>query len=91
MNGLCSLEPKESHASDVTLETILRMDNLISQGGLEAILTISLQILRYVDQQVQLYEQHGPGYAGLPRAFLDAAQMIVAHGEWARGKILREE
>lgn len=50
MNGLCALEPKESHASDVTLETILRMENFISQGGLEAILTISLQILRYVDQ-----------------------------------------
>lgn len=85
--GLCALEPKESRESDVRLEAILRLDNLLSQGGLQAILATPLQMLRYVDQQVQLYEQHGPGDSGLPRAFFDAAQMVTAHGDLARGRI----
>ncbi|OAQ99103.1 hypothetical protein LLEC1_02359 [Akanthomyces lecanii] len=85
--GLCALGPKESRESDVRLEATLRLENLISRGGLEAILATPLQMLRYVDQQVQLYERHGPGDAGLPGAYFDAAQMVVAHGDLARGRV----
>jgi hypothetical protein len=85
--SLCALGREESRESDVRLEAILRLESLISQGGLEATLTSPLQMLRYLDQQVQLYEQHGPGDAGLARAFFDAAQMVITHGDLARGRI----
>lgn len=87
---LCSLDPALSRVSDQRLEEILKLDKLISRGGLEAILKSPLQVLRYVDQQVRLYEEQGPGDAGLGRAFLDAAQIVIAHGDLARGKIFAE-
>ncbi|KGQ06689.1 SET domain-containing protein 5 [Beauveria bassiana D1-5] len=85
--SLCALGRKESRESDVRLGAILRLESLISQGGLEAILTSPLQMLRYSDEQIRCYEQHGPGDAGLARAFFDAAQMVITHGDLARGRI----
>lgn len=55
------------------------------------ILSTPLRILRYVDQQVQLYNEQGPGGAGLPRAFLDAARIAIANGDLARGRIFVEK
>lgn len=88
--SLCALGRKESRESDVRLDAIFRLERLISQGGSKAILTSPLQMLRYSDQQVQLYEQHGPGDAGLARAFFDAAQMVITQGELARKDICKK-
>lgn len=52
------------------------------------ILSAPLRILRYVDQQMSLYNEHGPHDAGLPRAFLDAAQIAIANGDLVRAQIL---
>ncbi|KAN0070170.1 SET domain containing protein [Elaphomyces granulatus] len=87
---LCSLPPEQSQESDRRLDEIYRLDGLIGQGGLDEILSSPLQILRYVDQQVRLYNEQGPNDAGLPRAFLDAAQIAIANGDLARGRIFAE-
>lgn len=88
---LCCLDTKKSRQSDLRLAAVLRLERLINQGGLGGVLETPLQMLRYVDEQVRLYEQHGPGDAGLPRAFFDAAQIVLAHGDLARGKIFAEK
>jgi len=49
-----------------------------------------LQILRYVDQQIRLYNEQGPDDAGLPRAFFDAAQVAIANGDLARARVFAE-
>lgn len=87
---LCSLPPDQSQESDKRLDEIYRLDNLINSGGIMGILSSLLRILRYVDQQVQLYNDQGPGDTGLPRAFFDAAQIAIANGDLARGRIFVE-
>ncbi|CAA9960698.1 SET domain-containing protein [Pyrenophora teres f. maculata] len=50
----------------------------------------SIQTLRYADERVRLYNEHGPGNSGLPRAYLDATQIAIANGDLARGRIFAE-
>lgn len=88
---LCSLPPEQSQETDKRLDEIHRLENLIGGGGIFGILSTPLRILRYVDQQVQLYNEQGPGDAGLPRAFFDAAQIAIANGDLARGRIFIEK
>jgi SET domain len=87
---LCSLPPEQSQENDKRLDEIYRLDSLIGRGGIEGILSSPSRTLRYVDQQVQLYNEQGPDDAGLPRAFLDAAQIAIANGDLARGRIFVE-
>ena len=49
-----------------------------------------LRSLGFADPQVRLYNEQGPDDAGLPRAFLDAAQIAIANGGLARGRIFAE-
>ena len=87
---LCSLPLEQSQESDRRLDEIHQLDGLIDKGGLNGILSSPLQALRYVEQQVLLYNEQGPDDAGLPRAFLDAAQIVIANGDLARGQIFAE-
>lgn len=87
---LCSLPPDQSQESDRRLDEIFKLDGLIGRDGLMGILSAPLRILRYVDQQICLYNEQGPNDVGLPRAFLDAAQIAIAHGDLARARILTE-
>ncbi|KFY53223.1 hypothetical protein V496_07798 [Pseudogymnoascus sp. VKM F-4515 (FW-2607)] len=73
------------------LNEILKLDLLIGRDGLMGILSDPLQKLRHVDRQVTLYNEQGPNDAGLPRAFLDAAQIAVANGDLARARIFTEK
>jgi hypothetical protein len=50
----------------------------------------ALRTLRYVDERVGLYNEQGPGDSGLPRAYFDAAQIAIANGDLARGRIFAE-
>lgn len=86
---LCSLPPDQSQESDRRLEEILKLDGLIGRGAL-MILSSPLRMLRYVDQQISLYNEQGPDDAGLPRALLDAAQIAIANGDLARARIFLE-
>lgn len=87
---LCSLPPEQIQESDKRLDEIYRLDGLIGQGGVEGILSSPLRTLRYVDQQICLYNERRPGHLGLPRAFLDAAQIAIGNGDLARGRIFAE-
>jgi hypothetical protein len=84
---LCSLPPEQSQESDKRLDEIYRLDGLIGGRGVEGILSFPLRTLRYVDQQIRLYNEQGPDDVGLPRAFLDASQIAIANGDLARGRI----
>jgi hypothetical protein len=88
---LCSLPPDQSQESDRRLDEILKLDSLIGGDGLMGILSSPLQKLRYVDQQIRLYNEQGPDDNGLPRAFLDAAQIAMANGDLARARIFTEQ
>ncbi len=87
---LCSLPLEQSQESDRRLDEIYRLDGLIDRGGIEGILSSPLRSLCYLDQQVRLYNEQGPDDAGLSRAFLDAAQIAIANGDLARGRIFAE-
>jgi hypothetical protein len=87
---LCSLPPHLSAESDRRLEEIMELDGRIGRNGLMGILSDPERLLRYVDRQVQLYNEHGPDDVGLPRAFLDAAQIVAAHGDLARARVFTE-
>ncbi|KAF8852703.1 SET domain-containing protein [Acephala macrosclerotiorum] len=88
--GLCSLPLEQSHESDRRLDEIIRLDGLINQLGPEAILSSPLQTLRYFDQQVHLYNEQGGDYVGLAQTFVNAAQIAIANGDLARGRIFME-
>jgi hypothetical protein len=87
---LCSLTLEQSQESDKMLDEIFLLDGLIGRDGIMGIVSAPLRILRYVDQQVRLYNKQGPDDNGLPRAFLDAAQIFIANGDLARGRIFVE-
>lgn len=87
---LCSLPPDQSRENDRRLDEIFKLDSLIGRHGVMGILSAPLTILRYIDQQISLYNQQGPNDVGLPRAYLDAAQTTIANGDLARGRIFAE-
>ena len=87
---LCSLPLEQSQESDRRLDEIHRLDGLIDKGGVQGIVSSPLRFLGYVDQQVRLYNSQAPDDAGLPRAFFDAAQIAIANGDLARGRIFAE-
>ncbi|ESZ98022.1 SET domain-containing protein 5 [Sclerotinia borealis F-4128] len=87
---LCFLPADQSQEIDKRLDDILKLEGFIRRGGMMAILSTSLRILRYVDQQIRLYNELGPNDNGLPRAFFDAAQIAIANGDLARARIIFE-
>lgn len=88
---LCSLPPHQSQESDRRLDDILRLDGFIGKNGLTGILSAPERTLRYVDRIVCLYNEQGSDDSGLPRPFLDAAQIAIANGDLARARIFTEK
>ena len=84
----CSLPAEESEALDKRLERISELDDLVGYDGSR--MNFSLQTLRYVDEQVRLYNEQREGDSGLSRAYFDAAQIVIANGDLARGRIFAE-
>ncbi|KAI0115498.1 heterokaryon incompatibility protein-domain-containing protein [Nemania sp. FL0031] len=87
---LCSLPPEQSQESDRRLEEIHRLDGVIDQLGIEGILVSPLRTLLYFDQQVHLYRDQGREDVGFAQAFVNAAQLAIANGDLARGRIFAE-
>lgn len=54
------------------------------------ILSSPLHCLRYVETMIHLYEEQEQGDTGISRAFVDAAQIAIAHGNLARGCVFAE-
>lgn len=83
----------QSQESDKRLEEILRLDNIIGKEGLMGMLVPNfslLETLRHVDHLVQLYNKQGSDDVGLPRAYLDAAQIAISNGDLARRRVFLE-
>ncbi|KAI1739551.1 heterokaryon incompatibility protein-domain-containing protein [Xylaria scruposa] len=87
---LCSLPPEQSQESDRRLEEIHRLDGVIDQLGPEGVLVSPLRTLRYFEQQVHLYRDQGREDVGFGQAFVNAAQLVIANGDLARGRIFAE-
>jgi hypothetical protein len=85
---LCSLPAAESDESDRRLDQILRLEGMISRSTMDmSFISSPLRVLRCIEQQMQLYHEHGPHDVGLPRAYFDAAQVALASSDLARGRI----
>ena len=87
---LCSLPPEQSQESDRRLEEIHRLDGVIDRLGTEGILVSPFRTLRYFDQQVRLYNEQGREDVGFAQAFVNAAQLVIANSDLARGRIFAE-
>lgn len=87
---LCSLPAEESRKSDKMLEDIYRQDCLVDKLGLRGISSAPLAILHCLDREVQLYNMTGADDPGLSKVYWDAAQVTIAHGDLARGRIFAE-
>ncbi|KAI1114823.1 SET domain-containing protein [Nemania sp. NC0429] len=85
--ALCSLPEEQSKQVDDRLEQIYYLDQVIGFQGLAGISAKPLKMLRLIDRQVCLYNEHGPNDVGLPRAFLDASQVLLAHDDLARARV----
>lgn len=87
---ICSLPRKQIKENDEILKEIDHLDYLVGQCGLQGILSSPLRTLRYLDREIQLYNMTGPDDPGLSRVYMDAAQVAIAHGDLARGRIFAE-
>ena len=87
---LCSLPPEQSQESDRRLEEIHHLDGVINQLGTEGILVFPLRTLSYFDQQVRLYNEQGREDVGFAQALVNAAQLVIANSDLARGRIFAE-
>lgn len=85
---VCSLPAEESEENDQRLKRIQYLDDLVGRECMA--MNFSERVLRYVDEHIQLHDRQGPDDAGLPRAYLDAAQIAIANGDLARGRIFAE-
>jgi hypothetical protein len=72
------------------LEEIHRLDGVVDQLGTEGILVSPHRTLRYFDQQICLYNDQGREDVGFAQAFVDAAQLVIANSDLARGRIFAE-
>jgi len=68
-----------------------RLDGVIDQLGTEGILVSPLRTLRYFDQRVRLYNEQGREDVGFAQAFVNAAQLVIANSDLARGRIFAEK
>ncbi|KAH7409864.1 hypothetical protein DE146DRAFT_674726 [Phaeosphaeria sp. MPI-PUGE-AT-0046c] len=87
---LCSLLPEQSQESDKRLEEIRRLDGVIDRLGPRGVLVSPLRTLRYFDQQVRLYKEQGREDVGFAQAFGNAAQLVIANTDLARGRVFAE-
>ena len=86
--SLCSLPDDERHKSDKNLDKIKRLDELIGNGTM--IFSAPLQALHNVRKLLALLDNEGIADASVPRAYYDAFQIAVMHGDLARASIFAE-
>ena len=86
--NLCSLPTDKCQRSDENLDEIKRLDELIGDGI--AIFSAPLQALHNVRKLLVLFDNEGITDASVPRAYYDAFQIAVTHGDLARASIFAE-
>jgi len=86
--SLCSLPTDERHKSDKNLDEIKRLDELVGNGM--TVISAPLQALRNIRKLLALLDNEGIADASIPRAYYDAFQIAVMHGDLARASIFAE-
>ncbi|KAI8710891.1 MYND-type zinc finger protein samB [Fusarium sp. LHS14.1] len=85
---LCSLPLAERKLSDERLEEIQKLDHVIGNGV--AIFFDPLKALHNVQRLLHLLKSEGLNDASVPRAYYDAFQMAITHGDLARAKVFAD-
>ena len=88
---LCSLPAEQSQESDRRLEEIRCLDDVIDQLGADGILVFPLRTLGYFDRQVCLYNEEARADVGFAHALVNAAQLVIANSDLARGRIFAKK
>ncbi|KAG5933334.1 hypothetical protein E4U60_004532 [Claviceps pazoutovae] len=83
---LCSLPKDESEERDRKLEQIVSLDQLTALQ----FTTPPLQTLAYFYTQTRLYSELGREDIGFAQALEEAACLVIAHGDLARGRVFSE-
>lgn len=85
---LCSLPVDQRRISDERCEEIAGLDASIGDGT--SILFAPLQTLHNVHKVLNLLSEEGITDATIPRAYYDAFQIAITHGDVARAKVFAE-
>ncbi|KAL8356723.1 hypothetical protein RB601_001843 [Gaeumannomyces tritici] len=85
---LCLLPPSLRASSDARLDEIQRLDKSIGDGI--QITASPLQALHNVRKLLKLFEEEGLQDASVSRAYYDAFQIAVVHGDRARARVFGE-
>ncbi|KAJ6259358.1 hypothetical protein Dda_6258 [Drechslerella dactyloides] len=85
---LCSLPPDQRKISDERCDEIQRLDDLIGCGMGSS--SSPLQTLHHVHKLLNLLDSEGFADAGVPRAYYDAFQIAIMHGDKARATVFAE-
>jgi hypothetical protein len=86
--SLCSLPLDQRKTSDERWDEIQRLDNSIGNGT--GILSTPLQTLHDVHKLLNLLDDEGFADASVPRAYYDAFQIAITHGDIARARVFAE-
>ncbi|KAI9675678.1 MAG: hypothetical protein M1817_001045 [Caeruleum heppii] len=86
--ALCQLPLQERRASDQRLEEITRLDELIGDG--HQIVANPTGCLANVRRLLRLLHEENITDSRVPRAYYDAFQIAIAHGDQARAKSFAE-
>lgn len=85
---LCSLPPTKSKLSDERLEEIQRLNNQIKSPMVH--LLEPLTTLHNVERNLRLMIKEGIADVSISRAYSDAFQVAISHGDQARAKIFAD-
>jgi SET domain len=86
--SLCSLPHDQRKTSDERWDEIQRLDNSIGNGA--GALSAPLQTLHDVHKLLNLLDDEGFADASVPRAYYDAFQIAITHGDIARARVFAE-
>ena len=84
---LCSLPPVQREESDGRQQKIQDIDDSIGSSAFGGDIKTGLNAVRVL---LELLDQEGVTDASIPRAYYDAFQVAIAHGDKARAKIFAE-
>ena len=84
---LCSLPPIQREESDGRQQMIQDIDDSIGSSAIIRDIETGLNAVRVL---LELLDQEGITDASIPRAYYDAFQIAIAHGDKARAKIFAE-
>ncbi|KAH7081257.1 hypothetical protein BKA63DRAFT_530376 [Paraphoma chrysanthemicola] len=86
--ALCSLPVAQREQKDLRLKEMTRLDSIVGDGM--SIVTAPLACLYHLQTMLQFMAEEHIDDARIPRAYYDALQITIAHGDQARAKVFAE-